>query len=145
MRVNWLAIIVADIVLFIFGALWYDLLFGKLWAAEMSKLIPQFTTNMAVSAYPFIVSFVMGFFTAYGLARILGWRGDWSISRGAFIGFSAGLLIFGSMTWTDYAYSGFGATLGWINIGFVAIGLAIQGAILSAWKPKNSVILSAGA
>jgi len=138
MRVNWLAIVVATIALFLFGGLWYDLLFGKLWIAEMAKIAaPNTMTGMASGGwYPFAVSLVAGFFSAYGLARILGWRGDWTVGRGAFIGFSMGLLIFGSMTWMDYAYSGFGATLGWINIGYVAIGMAIQGAILSLMKPK---------
>lgn len=139
MKVNFLAIVVATVVLFLFGGLWYDVLFGKMWMAEMGKIDPQFGTGMGSGGwYPYVISLVMGFFSAYALARILGWRGDWSVGRGAFIGLSMGLLIFGSMTWMDYAYSGFGSTLGWINIGFVAIGMAIQGAILSAWKPENT-------
>ena len=139
MRVNWLAIVVSTIVLFLFGWLWYDLLFGKMWMAEMAKLNPQFAAGMgSAGAYPFIVSLVMGFFTAYAVARIIEWRGAWSLGRGALIGFSFGLLIFGSMTWMDYAYSGMGATLGFINIGYVAIGMAIQGAILGVWKPRAS-------
>lgn len=40
------------------------------------------------------------------------------------------------MTWMDYAYSGFGMTLGWLNVGYVAIAFAIQGAILAAMPPK---------
>jgi|SRR5579863_6294551 len=137
MRVNWIAIIVADIVLFLLGYVWYDFLFGKMWMAEMAKVNPQFQAMTAgAGAYPFIVSLVMGFFAAYGLARMLGWRGDWSVGRAAFIGFSMGLLIFGSMTYMDYVYSGFGMTLGWINVGFVAVGLAIQGVVLALMKPK---------
>lgn len=136
MRVNWLAIVVATIALFLFGYLWYGVLFGNMWVAEMQKINPQFPSGMSANWYPYAVSIVMGFFSAYGVARCIGWRGDVNIGRGAFIGFSMGLLIFGSMTWLGYAYSHFGATLGWINIGFVAIGLAIQGAILGAMKAK---------
>ena len=138
MRVNWLAVIVSAIVLFLFGYLWYDVLFGKMWLAEMQKINPQFGTTMTTNYYPFVVSLVMGFFSAYGIARALAWRGDSNLMNGAFIGFSLGLLIFGSMTWTGYAYSGFGATLGWINIGYVAVGMAIQGAILGGWKVKSA-------
>jgi hypothetical protein len=136
MRVNWLAIIVSAVVLFLFGYLWYDVLFGKMWIAEMQKVNPQFGTTMTSGYYPFVVSFIMGIFSAYGIARALAWRGSSSPMNGAFIGFSLGLLIFGSMTWMDYAYSNFGAALGWINIGYVAVGMAIQGAILGAWKVK---------
>lgn len=138
MRVNWLAIIASAVVLFLFGYLWYSVLFGKMWIAEMQKVNPQFGTTMAAGYYPYVVSFIMGIFSAYGIARALAWRGDSSMMNGAFIGFSLGLLIFGSMTWVDYAYSNFGATLGWINIGYVAVGMAIQGAILGAWKIKSA-------
>ncbi len=138
MRVNYVAVIVSAVVLFFFGALWYDVLFGKMWIAEMSKVSPQFTNGMGSAGwYPFAVSLVMGFFTAYALARMFVWRGDMNPGRGAFIGLSMGLLIFGAMTWMDYAYSGFGSTLGWINIGYVAIGMGIQGAILGAWPAKT--------
>jgi hypothetical protein len=136
MGVNWLAIIVCAVILFLFGYLWYGVLFGKMWMAEMQKINPQFGTTMASEWYPFVVTFVMGILSAYGIARALAWRGSSSPSNGAFIGFSLGLLIFGSMTWLDYAYSNFGATLGFINVGYVAVGMAIQGAILGAWKVK---------
>jgi hypothetical protein len=138
MRVNYVAVIVSAVVLFLFGYLWYDVLFGKIWMAEMSKTVPQFMSGMGSAGwYPFVVSLVMGYFTAYALARMFVWRGNLNAGHGAFIGFSMGLLIFGSMTWMDYAYSGFGSTLGWINIGYVAVGMGIQGAILGAWPRKS--------
>jgi hypothetical protein len=86
--------------------------------------------------YLFSVDFITAFFLAYGLAMILKWRGPVGPLEGAWIGFAFGLLIFGTMTWLDYAYSGWGITLGFINVGYVAVGMAIQGAILAAWKPK---------
>ncbi|MGC2129668.1 MAG: DUF1761 domain-containing protein [Candidatus Aquilonibacter sp.] len=133
-KVNWWAIVVADIALFLLGGLWYDALFGKLWMAEMSKLGPPMVPG---GWYPFAVSLVTGFFLAYSLALILKWRGPVGPLEGAWIGFAFGLLIFGTMTWMDYAYSGWGATLGFINVAYVAVGMAIQGAILAAWKPRG--------
>ncbi|HEX8806347.1 MAG TPA: DUF1761 domain-containing protein [Candidatus Aquilonibacter sp.] len=133
-NVNWWAILVADIALFAFGWLWYDLLFGNLFMRELQKITPQVST--AWTWYPYAVSLVGGFFLAYGIALILKWRGPVGWLEGAWIGFAFGLLIFGTMTWTAYVYSGFGATLGHLSIGFVAIGMGIQGAILAAWKPR---------
>jgi hypothetical protein len=142
MRVNWTAIVVSAIVFFIFGALWYDLLFRTLWHAEVASVSPQ--APMAGGTwYPFVVSLLMAFCLAYGLARMLAWRGQMNPFRGALIGFSMGLLIFGSMTWMTYAFSGWGATLGFINVGYVAVGMAIQGAILGAWRVKDAPLRAA--
>jgi hypothetical protein len=133
-NVNWLAILVSDIVLFIFGWVWYDLLFAGAWLAALRSVSPQ--AMMAFTWYPFVVALVSGFFLAYGVALILKWRGPVGLLEGAWIGFAFGLLIFGTMTWLSYAYSGWGAMLGFINVGYVAVGMGIQGAILAAWKPK---------
>ena len=131
-KVNWWAILVADIVLFLLGWLWYDVLFGSMWMAALREVTPQ--VSMTASWYPFAVSLVTGFFLAYALALILKWRGTVGPLEGAWIGFAFGVLIFGTMTWMDYAYSGWGVTLGFINVGFVAVGMGIQGAILAAWR-----------
>lgn len=135
-NVNWVAILVSDIVLFLFGWLWYDVLFGGIWMTALHQVTPQ--VSMALTWYPFVVSLVGGFFLAYGLALILKWRGTVGPLEGAWIGFAMGLLIFGTMTWMDYVYSGWGVTLGFINVGFVAVGMGIQGAILAVWKPRTA-------
>jgi hypothetical protein len=133
--VNWWAIVVSAIVFFFFGALWYELLFEKAYIAAMGPLLQPMTGG---AWYPYAVSLVTAFFLAYGLALILRWRGTVGVLEGAWIGFAFGLLIFGTMTWMDYVYSGWGVTLGLINIGYVAVGMAIQGAILAAWRPRAS-------
>lgn len=134
-KVNWLAIIVADIVFFLFGGLWYSLLFKNQWIIAAGKTPGEAMAGGAVW-YPYAVAFIAGFFIAYGIARMLSWRENVNAGRGAFIGFSMGLLIFGAATWMDYAFGGIGMALGWINIGYVAIGMALQGALIGAWKPK---------
>lgn len=137
MRVNYLAVVVSGLVFFGFGALWYTML-SKQWLAAIG---PHDTSNVGGAvAYPFIVSLLMSMFLAYGVARILAWRGPVGPAEGALIGFSFGLLIFGSMLWTMYAYEQRGMTLGFINVGYVSIGMAIQGAILAAWKAKKPAV-----
>jgi hypothetical protein len=136
-RVNWWAIAVSAIVFFIIGSLWYGLLFGNAWLAAIGKTQAQLAAG-GVTAYPYVVAILMAFFLAYGVARVLSWRGSVSIAEGAFIGLSLGLLIFGTMTWMDYAYEMRGIVLGLINVGYVVVGMAVMGAILAAWKPKAS-------
>lgn len=137
MKVNYPAIAVSAIVFWIFGWLWYDVLFKNAWLAAAGMTPQQMATSGGGGGiYAMVVSLVMAYFLAYGLARILAWRGEKTVGRGAFIGFSMGLLIFGSMTWMDYAFEMRGATLGFINVGFVAIGMAIVGAILDGWRSR---------
>ncbi|HTU71757.1 MAG TPA: DUF1761 domain-containing protein [Candidatus Baltobacteraceae bacterium] len=138
MRVNWAAVIVSAIVFFLFGWLWYDMLFKTVWSASITATSVHALSMGGAPAYQLIVAVVMAFFLAYGVARILQWRGRVGPLEGAWIGFAFGLLIFGSMTWLSYAYSGWGPTLGFINVGYVAIGMAIQGAILSAWPQQGT-------
>jgi hypothetical protein len=135
-HVNQPAIVVSAIVFWVFGALWFWV-FGGLWAAQLGSTQAVMSASNA-TWYPYAVSLVMSYFIAYGLDRILAWRGDMNPGRGTFIGLSMGLLIFGAATWLDYAFEHRGATLGFINIGYIAIGMAIQGAILGAWKPRGA-------
>ena len=134
--VNQLAVIVSAIVFWIFGAIWFQVL-GGAWAAQLGSTQAAMQAANA-SWYPYTVALVMSYFIGYGLARILGWRGEMNPARGALIGLSMGLLIFGAATWLDYAFEHRTPALGFINIGYIAIGMAIQGAILGAWKPKSA-------
>jgi hypothetical protein len=136
MRVNYAAIVVSAIAFWIFGYIWYGLLFKNAWYAAANISPSAMASGGGGGIYPMIVSLVMAFFLAYGLARILVWRGDKTVGRGAFVGLSMGLLIFGTMTWMDYAFEMRGMILGWINVGFVAIGMAVMGAILDGWRAK---------
>ncbi len=136
MRVNWLAIVVSAIVFFAFGGLWYGVLFKSAWAAAVS--VGMTSPPGMGGTYQYVVAVLMAFFAAYGIARIFSWRGNVDVGRGAFIGLSMGLLIYGSMTWMTYAFEQRGPMLGWIDIGYVAIGMAIMGAIIAAWRPKNA-------
>jgi len=135
-RVNWWAIVVATIAYFIFGYLWYGVIFPAAWLAALGKTEAPLAAGGGSVAFPYAVTLVLSFFLTYGLARVLSWRGNANAARGALIGVSMGLLIFGTMTWMDYMYEMRGTAIALINIGYVVVGMGIQGLILGAWKPK---------
>jgi hypothetical protein len=134
-RVNWWAIAVSAVVFFLIGGIWYDL-FDNAWLAALGTTRQQMMAGGGNVAYPYILSLVMAFFLAYGLARVLSWRGDMTPWRGAFIGLSLGLLIFGTMTWMDYTYEMRAMALTLIEVGYVVVGMTVMGAILGAWRPR---------
>ena len=71
MRVNWPAILVATVIFFLFGGLWYNVL-SPAWRNAMGVAAGQTST----SVYAYIVAVIMSFFLAYAVARVLSWRGD---------------------------------------------------------------------
>jgi hypothetical protein len=136
-RVNWWAIAVSAVVFFLIGWLWYDVLFGNAWVAALGKTQQQMAAGEANPAYPLILSLAMAFFLSYGVARMLSWLAPMSAMRGAAIGLSMGLLIFGSMTWMDYTYEMRGSTLTLIEVGYVVVGMGVIGLIEGAWRPSR--------
>jgi hypothetical protein len=135
--INWWAITVSAVVFFLIGWLWYDVLFGNAWLAALGTTELQMKASGGNAAYPLILSLVMAFFLAYGVARMLSWHRTMTALRGAVIGLSMGLLIFGTMTWMDYTYEMRGATLTLIEVGYVVVGMGVIGFILGAWRPKR--------
>jgi uncharacterized protein DUF1761 len=134
MRVNYLAVLVAGIVFFGWGALWYTV-FGKQWVAAVG--VPHMTATGAAVWYPYLVSFIMTLLAAYALARVLAGQSNVSVGVGAWMGFMLGLLVFGAIAYEEYIFEQRTPMLAVINIGYASIGMAIVGAILGMWKPRS--------
>lgn len=137
-KVNWISVVVADIVFFLVGGIWYSLLFKNQWIAATGIHADRAMNGSTGSPlYPFVVVLIAGFCSAYALARMLAWRGNVSIASGALVGASMALLIFAAPTWMTYVFQMRGIPLGFIDAGFITVAMAIQGAIVAAWPPKT--------
>lgn len=135
-RINYVAIGVAAIAFFLFGWLWYTI-FAAQWAAALGSTPSVMMAKNAANPYPYIISFLMAIFAAYGINRVLVWRQPPNIGRAMFDGLSMGLLFFGTMMWLTYAYEHRTIALGLINVGYVSLGMAIQAAIIYLLRPKR--------
>lgn len=81
MAVNYLAVIVATIAQFIIGAVWYSVLFGKVWMKihDCDKLSEAELKKMQKQMMPFYgVQFVMTLITTVILAIFLSYVPDWN-------------------------------------------------------------------
>src|SRR5579862_9035811 len=133
-RVNHLAVIAAAIVFFIWGAVWYDLLFGRLWMAAMG---PGAAALPPPSPWLFITSFVMGLILSYGTAIALSRHPeDLTAQQGVSFAIFMGIVLWGTMSFNQNLYEGRSFVLWAINFGYVVIGFAIVGAIVGGWKKK---------
>lgn len=134
LTVNWFGIVLAAIVAFAFGALYYGLL-GKAWIAAQGKTMDDFKAanagNSAVAkAAPFVLSFIAEIVMAWALYGLLVHFGVFTPRAGIVAGM---LCWFGFVLTTvtvNNAYSGRTAKLTLIDAGHWLGVLVIIGAMV---------------
>ena len=134
MKTNYPAVIVAAVVYWILGALWFGLLFAKPWMA-----LEHVTDEQARSinpVLPYVVSFLLNLLIAFVLAQLCLWRNATTAARGAALGIFLWIGLVGPITYTTYMYEMRPWQLFAINQFYPLLGLCIMGAILGAWTKK---------
>jgi hypothetical protein len=125
--VNWLAVIVAAAVAWLFGAAWYTML-SKPWL-KAAKLDPA---TMKRSALPFIISFVAELIMAFVLSLVVGAMtgGEPSLVAGLIFGFVLWLGFVATTLSVNHRYEGFGWDLTLIDAGHWLGVLLLIGAVI---------------
>ena len=121
--INYLAVLVAGIVIFVLGGLWYSpVLFAKRWIALQGRTVEQEKAQAAAANMPLMYAsaFITGLLIAWTLALILAHisrdpfmaepGGGVSVAHGALIGFTC---------WLGFAMTGSWAAAVVGAIGFV--------------------------
>ena len=127
---NWWAILVATVLAFVLGGLWYGPLFGKAWLAAMGKTEDE----IEPSPSPFIISFFTALVTAITLAwlvyalSITGW------GAGALLGLVTGVGFIATAMASDTAFCGWGLRLFIIQSGYRVVYSVVMGALLGGWQ-----------
>jgi len=131
-QTNYLAIIVAAVVYFVIGAIWYSpLLFAKAWMESVGRTKEQLMSgSKIVYLYTLIAEFVICFVLAF-IIWILGTSNCISaIKVGAFfsIGFTATIIAINN--W----YGQRGAKLTLIDSGYHIVGIIFASIIITIWN-----------
>lgn len=129
--VNYFAIILAAVVSFMFGWLWYGVLFSKSWLAAVGKTEEE-TKGESPSPTPFVIAFVAQLIMAWVLAGIIGHLGPGEVtfSNGVV---SAAFVWFGFVVTTlavNHAFQGAKRELTLIDGGHWLGVLLLQGAVI---------------
>lgn len=135
MKTNYWAVVVSAVAYWLLGALWYDVLFAKQWAAYH-----QFTSAQInnFGYWPYIVTLALNLLIAFVLGQICLWRNANTAGRGAAIGVLLWIGIVGPIAFTTYMYEMRPMALFAINEFYPLAGLCLMGAILGAWKTKTA-------
>lgn len=128
--VSWLAIIIAAIVKFAIGAVWYTALFGGRYRALLGVPEGAPAEGMVPSL---IVQIVGDLIMAYILARFIVHYGDPTLLAGILVGFMAWLgFVVTIMAGTIY-YEKRPPEFVAINAGYQLVGIVVMGAIIGWW------------
>src|SRR5438552_18857228 len=143
-RINHVAVFVSAIIFFVLSYLWYTLLFGKAYMAQIAAMTGKPPAMPAGSAMtvPLVETFLLGWFLAYVIAMALSMRPDPNpATRGFGFGLFIGIGVFASTTFMGVVWGGLTFGLWLINAGFVVVAMALMGYVMGAWsKPGTTVV-----
>ena len=128
--VSWWAVIIAAVVKFAIGSVWYTALFGKRYRALMG--VPEGSSTEGLGP-AMVVQIVGDLVMAYVLARFIGHYGATGLVNGAFIGFMAWLGFVATIMVGSIFYEKKPAELVAITAGYQLVGIVVMGAIIGWW------------
>ena len=133
LKINHLAVLVAIILQFVLGFLWYTPLFGEAWMGMVGLDMATIEADPP-GAEEWITNIVSAVVSMYVLAWLFTRINVTSLVQGLLIGLLIGFsfVLLSIMTSGMFAKDPYG--LAWITGGFTTAGLAVGGAVLGAWK-----------
>ena len=140
MKINYPAVIVATIIHFMIGGLWYGLIFGNTflkiveWTPEQqAQIVAQ--TNWTQYLLAFVTSFVL----CYILAHFVQYTKATSALDGMQTGFWLWLGFVATTQLASVIFEQRKLGLYLLNVGYQLTACLICGAILAVWKPRVAV------
>jgi hypothetical protein len=145
--INWLAVLVAGIVIFMLGGLWYSpILFAKRWIALQGRTEEEMRAQAASANMPLMYAsaFLTGLIIAAVLAIIIAHisrdpamaepGGGVSAAHGAIIGFTCWLGFAATTSYATALFSGKPRQLWLIDSTYNLVSFVLAGIILAVWR-----------
>jgi hypothetical protein len=125
---NLLAVLVAALLGFAIGGVWYGPLFGKAWMGASGMTEERVRAGNPLKIYG--LTFVLNLIAAFSLAMFIG-AGDWRF--GLFAGFMSGATFVAVGLGITYLFEHRPLRLWLINAGYQVLLFSAMGALLGAW------------
>lgn len=132
-----LAVVVAAVVYFVIGALWYGQ-FSAAWLAGIGKTMAQLEAENGASARPYVVGFVSVLVACATLAWLMAKSGSSGWADGATLGACLALGLIGAQLALNYGFESRSVSLWLINSGYALVGLAVAGGIIGGFARPAS-------
>jgi len=136
MRLNWLAVLIAAIVDWLLGAVWFTA-FASQWRAgiRMPQAEMQSYTNHP-NFWPYLIALLCSFLMAYVIARLLANAQSHGLFRGIAVGILVGLAAAVAMV-TEMVFEVRTGPFILISAAYPLAGCILMGIIIGVWKPKS--------
>ena len=131
LHLNHMASLVAALIQFFLGALWYSLFFAKPWMALTGHTPGERPKGAIVAMFS---SFIGGLILSLVLAHVVAWSGVGTVGWGAVIGFICWLGFIAAPLLSETLYEKRPYRLFAINSGYWLVSLLISGALLAVWQ-----------
>jgi hypothetical protein len=132
---NYTAILIAGAAYWLFGALWFSLIAGKAWSAEVVKHgVKLNTPTGGEMATKFITTFILNVLVAFGIAflvRLIDMNGA---VPGLKLGLITGVTIALSTIGITYLWESRSMKLFFLDVTYPIIGNVICAMILASWR-----------
>ena len=138
--VNYLAVLVAAVLMFALGGLWYSpVLFARKWTALQGKTEEQMRAQAATANMPlmYVSAFVCSLITAIVIAHILSHMASimpTGAVHGAFFGLMAWVGFVAPTAYATALFSGKPKQLWLIDSTYYLVSFMLAGLILAAWR-----------
>jgi len=130
-QVNWVAILVATIVGFMLGGLWFSpVMFSNRWMAALGKSKEQ----LGKPGPALVLSFIVTLVTATALAVLLRIMPLTTTPGALRLGLTIGVVFYALATASDFAYTGWPRTIYWIQASYHVVMIAVMAVIIAAWR-----------
>jgi hypothetical protein len=130
-HLNWLAILVATVVAFLLGGLWFSpVLFANQWVAALGKTKEEMGKPGPAMAMSFLTTLI----TAISISILVHVLNALTMSGGVRLGLLLGIGIYATGTASDYAFTNWPRKLFLIQASYHVIMLVVMTAIIAAWR-----------
>ncbi len=133
---NHLAVVVAAVLFFALGAVWYTILADP-WLAGIGKTVDQLARDGGGKPTVFVIGFAAVLVMCYTLGWIVHRGMTPTAGSGALTGAVVAFGLVGATLAMNYGFEARSVTLWLINAGYVLIGLVLAGAIVGGWQRKQ--------
>ncbi len=135
-QVNYLGVVVAALVFFLIGALWFSVLFGHMWAHALkahSKIVIKEPSKKEF-ATKLVLTFVANFVACFAMDCLVMVTGSASLLSGLILGIIVAVGFIATTLVSACIWEGRPVKLFLIEVGYPMLGIIAAALILSSWQ-----------